>query len=176
MFRLDKFAYALKYDEKAIDLEPALANGQEDIEAGKVGKGLLANGQIGQPRTNKRIVRKAHALTQQAIALQGQALHSEAIEVLNQALQISSTDFASLYSLGISLGATGQKMAALDCFIKAAEASPHLAIGHFAKAQSYADIGLSDDALLFFDKAIEVDPTYTQAYPCLLYQSPSPRH
>jgi predicted O-linked N-acetylglucosamine transferase (SPINDLY family) len=39
-----------------------------------------------------------------------------------------------------------------------------LAIGHFAKAQSYADIGLSDDALLCFDKAIEVDPTYTQAY------------
>jgi predicted O-linked N-acetylglucosamine transferase (SPINDLY family) len=55
-------------------------------------------------------------------------------------------------------------MAALDCFIKAAESSPHLAIGHFAKAQSYADIGLSDDALLCFDKAIEVDPTYTQAY------------
>jgi predicted O-linked N-acetylglucosamine transferase (SPINDLY family) len=130
----------------------------------KVAKGMLANGQIGQATSNTPIDPKVHALTQQAIALQGQALHSEAIEVLNQALQISSTDFASLYSLGISLGAIGQKTAALDCFIKAAEASPHLAIGHFAKAQSYADIGLSDDALLCFDKAIEVDPTYTQAY------------
>ena len=164
LFNLGKFDDALKAAQKAIHLEPSLPNAQEHLDTVKVAKGMLANGQIGQATSNTPIDPKVHALTQQAIALQGQALHSEAIEVLNQALQISSTDFASLYSLGISLGATGQKMAALDCFIKAAEASPHLAIGHFAKAQSYADIGLSDDALLCFDKAIEVDPTYTQAY------------
>jgi protein O-GlcNAc transferase len=164
LFNLGKFDDALKAAQKAIHLEPSLPNAQEHLDTVKVAKGMLANGQIGQATSNTPIDPKVHALTQQAIALQGQALHSEAIEVLNQALQISSTDFASLYSLGISLGATGQKMAALDCFIKAAEASPHLAIGHFAKAQSYADIGLSDDALLCFDKAIEVDPAYTQAY------------
>ncbi len=164
LFNLGKFDDALKAALKAIHLEPSLPNAQEHLDTVKVAKGMLANGQIGQTTSNTPIDPKVHALTQQAIALQGQALHSEAIEVLNQALQISSTDFASLYSLGISLGATGQKMAALNCFIKAAEASPHLAIGHFAKAQSYADIGLSDDALLCFDKAIEVDPTYTQAY------------
>ncbi len=164
LFNLGKFDDALKAALKAIHLEPSLPNAQEHLDTVKVAKGLLANGQIGQEASNTPIDPKVHALTQQAIALQGQALHSEAIEVLNQALQISSTDFASLYSLGISLGATGQKMAALDCFIKAAEASPHLAIGHFAKAQNYADIGLSEDALLCFDKAIEVDPTYTQAY------------
>ena len=164
LFNLGQFDDALKAALKAIHLEPSLPNAQEHLDTVKVAKGMLANGQIGQATSNTPIDPKVHALTQQAIALQGQALHSEAIEVLNHALQISSTDFASLYSLGISLGATGQKMAALDCFIKAAEASPHLAIGHFAKAQSYADIGLSDDALLCFDKAIEVDPTYTQAY------------
>ena len=164
LFNLGKFDDALKAAQKAIHLEPSLPNAQEHLDTVKVAKGMLANGQTGQATSTTPIDPKVHALTQQAIALQGQALHSEAIEVLNQALQISSTDFASLYSLGISLGATGQKMAALDCFIKAAEASPHLAIGHFAKAQSYADIGLSDDALLCFDKAIEVDPTYTQAY------------
>ena len=164
LFNLGQFDDALKAALKAIHLEPSLPNAQEHLDTVKVAKGMLDNGQIGQATSNTPIDPKVHALTQQAIALQGQALHSEAIEVLNQALQISSTDFASLYSLGISLGAIGQKMAALDCFIKAAEASPHLAIGHFAKAQSYADIGLSDDALLCFDKAIEVDPTYTQAY------------
>ncbi len=159
LFNLDKFDDALKAAQKAIHLEPSLPNAQEHLDTVKVAKG-----QIGQATSNTPIDPKVHALTQQAIALQGQALHSEAIEVLHQALLISSADFASLYSLGISLGATGQKMAALDCFIKAAEASPQLAIGHFAKAQSYADIGLSDDALLCFDKAIEVDPTYTQSY------------
>ncbi len=164
LFNLGKFDDALKAALKAIHLEPSLPNAQEHLDTVKVAKGMLANGQVGLATSSTPIDPKVHALTQRAIALQGQALHSEAIEVLNQALQISSTDFASLYSLGISLGATGQKIAALDCFIKAAEASPHLAIGHFAKAQSYADIGLSDDALLCFDKAIEVDPTYTQAY------------
>jgi predicted O-linked N-acetylglucosamine transferase (SPINDLY family) len=84
--------------------------------------------------------------------------------LLNKAIQIAPTDFAALYSLGISLGATGQTMAALDCFIKATDSAPHLVLGHLAKAQSYADIGLSDDALLCFDKAIEVNPTYTQSY------------
>ena len=164
LFNLGKFDDALKAAQKAIHLEPSLPNAQEHLDTVNVAKGMLSNGQIGQATSNTPIDPKVHALTQQAIALQGQALHGEAIEVLNQALQISSTGFATLYSLGISLGAIGQKMAALDCFIKAAEASPHLAIGHFAKAQSYADIGLSDDALLCFDKAIEVDPTYTQAY------------
>jgi predicted O-linked N-acetylglucosamine transferase (SPINDLY family) len=66
--------------------------------------------------------------------------------------------------MGISLGATGKKMEALDSFTQAAEAAPHLALAHFAKAQSYADIGLADDAVICFDKAIEVDPSYTQAY------------
>ncbi len=164
LFNLGQFDEALKAAQKSIHLEPSLPNAQEHLDTVKVAKGMLANGQIRHATSDTPIDPKLHPLTQQAIALQGQALHSEAIEVLNQALQISSTDFASLYSLGISLGATGQKMAALDCFIKAAEASPHLAICHFAKAQSYADIGLSNDALLCFDKAIEVDPTYTQAY------------
>jgi protein O-GlcNAc transferase len=164
LFNLGQFDDALKAALKAIHLEPSLPNAQEHLDTVKVAKGMLANGHLEQATSNNPIDPKVHALTQEAIALQGKALHSEAIEVLNQALQINSTDFASLYSLGISLGATGQKMAALDCFIKAAEASPHLAIGHFAKAQSCADIGLSDDALLCFDKAIEVDPTYTQAY------------
>ena len=81
-------------------------------------------------------------------AFQVHSKHNEAIQVLNQALQINSSDFASLYSLGISLGAIGQKLAALECFIKAAESSPKLAIGHFAKAQCYSEIGLYDDALL----------------------------
>ena len=121
LFNLGKFDDALKAAQKAIHLEPSLPNAQEHLDTVKVAKGMLANGQIGQATSSTPIDPKVHALTQQAIALQGQSLHSEAIEVLNQALQISSTDFASLYSLGISLGATGQKMLALDCFIKAAE-------------------------------------------------------
>jgi protein O-GlcNAc transferase len=160
LFSLGQFDSALRAAEKAIHLEPTLPNAKSHLETVKVAKDTLA------PSVNPLVA--AHpdvqALTQLAISHQSQAQHNEAITLLQQALQITPTDFAALYSLGISLGAIGQKMAALDSFIKAAEHSPHLAIGHFAKAQSYADLGLAEDALICFDKAIEVDPHYTQAY------------
>ena len=160
LFNLGQFDDALKAAEKAIHLEPSLQNAKAHLDTVKVAKGMLQPTGQGTPALNPEV----QALTQQAIALQGGAEHNDAIALLNQALQIAPNDFAALYSLGISLGATGQKMAALDCFIKATEAAPQLAIGHMAKAQSYADIGLADDALICFDKAIEVDPYYTQAY------------
>jgi len=160
LFNLGQFDDALKAAEKAIHLEPSLQNAKAHLDTVKVAKGMLQPSGQGTSALNPEV----QALTQKAIALQGGAEHNDAIALLKQALQIAPNDFAALYSLGISLGATGQKMAALDCFIKATEAAPQLAIGHMAKAQSYADIGLADDALICFDKAIEVDPNYTQAY------------
>jgi protein O-GlcNAc transferase len=160
LFNLGQFDEALNAAEKAIHLEPSLPNAQAHLETVKVAKGMLqAKGQ-----RHETLNTEVNALTQQAIAHQGQGQHNEAIALLNQALAIEPNFFSALYSLGISLGATGQKMTALDCFIKAADVAPHLPIGHFAKAQSYAELGLADDALANFDKTIEVDPTYTQAY------------
>jgi protein O-GlcNAc transferase len=160
LFSLGQFDNALRAAEKAIHIEPTLPNAKSHLETVKVAKDTLA------PSFNPLVAAhpEVQALTQLAISHQSQAQHNEAIALLQQALQITPTDFAALYSLGISLGAIGQKMAALDSFIKAAEHSPQLAIGHFAKAQSYADLGLAEDALICFDKAIEVDPHYTQAY------------
>ncbi len=160
LFNLGQFDLALKAAEKAIRLEPSLQNAKAHLDTVKVAKGMQQPSGQGTTALNPEV----QALTQKAISLQGIAEHNEAIALLNKAIQMAPTDFAALYSLGISLGATGQTMAALDCFIKATDSAPHLILGHLAKAQSYADIGLSDDALLCFDKAIEVDPTYTQSY------------
>ena len=164
LFNLGKFDEAYKAALKAIHLEPSLPTAQEHLETVKVAQSIQGAPSGKLTTSDIPIDPKLHALTQQAIALQGQAKHNEALGVLQQALFINNNDFASLYSMGISLGATGKKMEALDSFIRAAEAAPQLALAHFAKAQSYADIGLSDDAVICFDKAIEVDPSYTQAY------------
>jgi predicted O-linked N-acetylglucosamine transferase (SPINDLY family) len=164
LFNLGKYDEALKAVQKAIHLEPSLPNAKEHLETVKVGQGMTARPGAAMVTSDIPIDPKVHALTQQGIALQGEAKHAEALEVFKQALQINSKDFASLYSMGISLGATGKKIEALESFTQAAEAAPHLALAHFAKAQSYADIGLADDAVICFDKAIEVDPSYTQAY------------
>jgi protein O-GlcNAc transferase len=164
LFNLGKYDDALKAVQRAIHLEPSLPNAKEHLETVKVGQGIKAHPGAAMATSDIPIDPKVHALTQQGIALQGEAKHAEALDVFKKALQINSKDFASLYSLGISLGATGKKMEALESFTLAAEAAPHLALAHFAKAQSYADIGLADDAVICFDKAIEVDPSYTQAY------------
>ena len=164
LFNLGKFDEALKSAQKAIHLEPSLPNAKEHLETVKVSQGMTSHQGAGIATSDIPVDPRVHSLTQQGIALQGEAKHTEALEVFKKALQINSKDFASLYSLGISLGATGKKMEALDSFTLAAEAAPHLALAHFAKAQSYADIGLADDAVICFDKAIEVDPSYTQAY------------
>jgi len=164
LFNLGKYDDALRAVQKAIHLEPSLPNAKEHLETVKVGQGMAARPGAAMVTSDIPIDPKVHALTQQGIALQGEAKHAEALEVFKQALQINSKDFASLYSMGISLGATGKKIEALESFTQAAEAAPHLALAHFAKAQSYADIGLADDAVICFDKAIEVDPSYTQAY------------
>ena len=164
LFNLGKYDDALKAVQKAIHLEPSLPNAKEHLETVKVGQGMKAHPGAAMVTSDIPIDPKVHALTQQGIALQGDAKHAEALDVFKQALQINGKDFASLYSMGISLGATGKKIEALESFTQAAEAAPHLALAHFAKAQSYADIGLADDAVICFDKAIEVDPSYTQAY------------
>ena len=164
LFNLGKYDEALKAVQKAIHLEPSLPNAKEHLETVKVGQGIKAHPGAAMATSDIPIDPNVHALTQQGIALQGEAKHAEALVVFKQALQINNKDFASLYSMGISLGATGKKIEALESFTQAAEAAPHLALAHFAKAQSYADIGLADDAVICFDKAIEVDPSYTQAY------------
>ncbi len=164
LFNLGKYDDALKAVQKAIHLEPSLPNAREHLETVKVGQGMKGHPGAAMVTSDIPIDPKVHALTQQGIALQGDAKHAEALDVFKQALQINGKDFASLYSMGISLGATGKKIEALESFTQAAEAAPHLALAHFAKAQSYADIGLADDAVICFDKAIEVDPSYTQAY------------
>ncbi len=164
LFNLCKYDDALKAVQIAIHLEPSLPNARDQLEIVKVGQGMRARPDAEMVTSDILIDPRVHSLTQQGIALQGNAKHAEAIEAFKQALQINSKHFESLYSMGISLGATGKKIEALDSFTLSAEAAPHLALAHFAKAQSYADLGLADDALICFDKAIEVDSSYTQAY------------
>jgi len=125
LFNLGKYDDALRAVQKAIHLEPSLPNAKEHLETVKVGQGMTARPGAAMVTSDIPIDPKVHALTQQGIALQGEAKHAEALDVFKQALQINSKDFASLYSMGISLGATGKKIEALESFTQAAEAAPH---------------------------------------------------
>jgi len=109
LFNLGKYDDALKAVQKAIHLEPSLPNAKEHLETVKVGQGMAARSGAAMVTSDIPVDPKVHALTHQGIALQGDAKHAEAIEIFKQALQINSKDFASLYSMGISLGATGKK-------------------------------------------------------------------
>ena len=81
LFNLGKFDDALKAALKAIHPGPSLPNEQVHLGTVKVAKGILANGQVRLATSSTPKDLKVNALAQQAIALQGQSRHSEAIEV-----------------------------------------------------------------------------------------------
>jgi tetratricopeptide (TPR) repeat protein len=94
LFNLGQFDEALMAAEKAIHLEPSLPNAQAHLDTVKVAKGMLQT----QGQSHATLNPEVHALTQQAIAHQGQGQHNEAIALLNQALAIESNYFSALYS------------------------------------------------------------------------------
>ena len=157
LFNLGQLGKAFKVAEKAVQLDANLPNAQAHLDTVKVAMGVLS---AQAPAAAAPVA----AFNNQAIALQGQGEHAQAIELLQQSLRIAPTDFTALYSIGISQSATGQAHAALASFTRAAEAAPHMAISHFAKAKAYQDLGMAETAIACYDQAIAVDRDYIQAY------------
>ena len=157
LFNLGQLDAALRAVEKAVALDAHLPNAQAHVQTVKVAMGMLSTH---TPAAAPEVM----ALNNQAIALQSEGEHAQAIAILTQSLQLASQDFTALYSMGISQSATGQAHAALASFARAAEAAPHMAIAHFANAKAYQDLGMSENAIACYDLAIAVDPDYIQAY------------
>ena len=156
-YHLGQLDAALRAVEKAVALDAHLPNAQAHAQTVKVAMGVL---QAQAPAAAAPVM----ALNNQAIALQSEGEHAQAIALLEQSLQLAPQDFTALYSIGISQSATGQAHAALASFARAAQAAPHMAIAHFANAKAYQDLGMSENAIACYDQAIVVDPNYIQAY------------
>jgi predicted O-linked N-acetylglucosamine transferase (SPINDLY family) len=158
LFNLGRMDEALKAVQKALKVEPTLPGAQAHLETVRLAHASHGGGNA--TPSNPQVV----ALNTQAIALQGAGQHAEAEALLRQALALDGKNFLTLYSLGVARSAQMDSPGALGFFSQACEASPHLPLGHFAKAKTLHDLGLAEDALAVYDQAIAADPHYMEAY------------
>ena len=158
LFNLGRIEESLKAVQKALKVEPTLPGAQAHLDTVRVAH--ASNGGANTPTSNPRVM----ALNTQAIALQGSGQHAEAEQLLRQSLALDGKNFLTLYSLGVARSAQMDSPGALTFFSQASDASPHLPLGHFAKAKTLHDLGLAEDALTVYDQAIAADPHYMEAY------------
>ncbi len=157
LFHLGRIEDALKSVQKALKIEPTLPGAQAHLDTVRMAH-------AGQSSVATASKPEVVALNTQAIALQGEGQHAAAEAVLCQALALDDKNFLTLYSLGVARSAQMEPHGALVFFSQASEASPHLPLGHFAKAKTLHDLGLAEDALAVYDQAIAADPHYMEAY------------
>jgi len=158
LFHLGRMDDALKAVQKALKVEPTLAGAQAHLDTLRLAHTSSPTGHaaVGNPQVV--------ALNTQAIALQSAGQHAQAEQLLRQALALDDSNFLTLYSLGVARSAQLDPHGALAFFSQASEASPHLPLGHFAKAKTLHDLGLAEAALAVYDQAIAADPHYMEAY------------
>jgi tetratricopeptide (TPR) repeat protein len=158
LFNLGRINESLKAVQNALKLEPALAGAQAHLDTVRIAHASQGSGNT-KPN-NPEVV----ALNTQAITLQGAGQHAEAEQLFRQAMALDGKNFLTLYSLGVARAAQMDSPGALAFFSQACEVSPHLPLGHFAKAKTLHDLGLAEDALAVYDQAIAADPHYMEAY------------
>lgn len=167
LFNLGELDKSRSAVEMALSLEPNLPNAAAHLDTVKM---ALESDKKSSPA----LAPEAMAFNAQAIDKQAKGDHEGAIPLLLEALRIAPDNFMSLYSLGVSLSATGRSAEALEAFTKACDTSPQMAIGHFAKAKTLQDLGLAEASIEAYDHAIEADPNTWRLTPTRpLYCKPS---
>ncbi len=158
LFNLGRMDESLKAVQKALKVEPTLPGAQAHLDTVRLAH--ASNGGGNASPSHPQVV----TFNTQAIALQGAGQHAQAEQLLRQALALDANNFLTLYSLGVARSAQMDSPGALAFFSQACESSPHLPLGHFAKAKTLHDLGLAEDALAVYDQAIAADPHYMEAY------------
>ncbi len=100
---------------------------------------------------------------QRAVLLQNQGLVSQAKQIYEAVLQRDSSNFFALYSLGAILNQEGEPNLALDYLDRAVTVHPSHPMGHHALGTIQQALGLYENALVSFDTALALQPSYKEA-------------
>ena len=103
-------------------------------------------------------------LNEVALNLQNTGKYKESEEYLNKALEIDPNNFVALYSLGISKIRQEKTGIAIEFFNKLVSLYPNNATGVYARAKCLQDLGLFEESLQQYDRAILLDKTLAGAY------------
>ncbi len=87
----------------------------------------------------------------------------KAIEELEAATQLDHEDYKAFSYLGAAYAAKERYNAAIGAFKTAEQIAPGVASIHYNIAQAYEANGVPDEAEFEYERALQIDPTYTKA-------------
>jgi len=87
----------------------------------------------------------------------------KAVEELETATQLDNTDHKSFIYLGAAYAAKGRYNAAIGAFKMADQIMPSIPSTYYNIGQAYEAAGMLEDAEYEYNRAVRLDPTYTNA-------------
>jgi len=157
LYKLGKFEESLAEIVQALTLQPDLPGAQQHKES------VLIASKAGMTPTPVGTGPSAQA-NLKAIQLQDQGKLEEAEQAFHQVLASYPEDFVALYSLGVLASRRGDSETGYLWLTRAAAANPTNAMAHFAVATALQGMALYEQALEAFERALEIDPNYIEAY------------
>jgi protein O-GlcNAc transferase len=162
LLRLGRLGDSLAEAETALSIDPSLP-GASSHRAALIN--LLASQGTADPTSLASISMSGAEADdiQRAVLLQSQGLVSQAKQIYEAVLRRDSDNFFALYSLGAILNQEGEQQLALDYLDRAVTAHPSNPMGHHALGTVQQALGLYESALLSFDTALGLQPSYKEA-------------
>jgi tetratricopeptide (TPR) repeat protein len=159
-----RFAEAIEYLQRAIEINPAYAQAHNNLAAVLVKQGRPTEA---IEQFQKAIQIKpdyADAYYNLGCVFDKQGRLEGAVEQFQKAIQISP-DFAEAYcNLGLVFDKQGRSAEALGAYQKAIALNPDLAEAHHNLGALFSSQGRLDEAVEQFQKAIQLKPDYAKAY------------
>ncbi len=102
-------------------------------------------------------------LNTQAVVLIDSGNYQEALDLLNQALEVNPDHFHALSNKGRALHGLGMPEEAIIWYDKALELRPYYIHALNSKGSALLGLDKPEEAIVWYDKALEVDPKYVYA-------------
>ena len=158
-YQLGDITNALKDIDKTLELDSKF---QAAVELKEQLKTLIAKSS--SDLLNPSYYDEVMILNAQASKLIEEGHPLEAVNIFLQVLEKKSDDYMALYSLGFLYHSMGETKNALHFMGLAAHNKPENERTFFALGTIQHAAGLLEDALQSFDRAIEINPKYIDAY------------
>lgn len=155
--KLGQFQESLAEVDKALALQPDLVGAQahKDLVLVANKAGIPPAPVVAGPTAQENL---------KALQLQDQGRLEEAEKAFLAVVAKHPQDFVALYSLGVITSRRGDPERAYEWLLQAAQANPNNAMAHYATATALQGMALYEQSLASFDRALQLDPLYIEAY------------
>ena len=151
-------------DLERSQLDPAWSAAALKLQPGEISNVIEANGKyVILQRMPRNFRVEAEAAFNQAMALQKQGKHQEAVNGLLEALKIYPHFLRALTWLGATYGQSGNPAVGVKILTIATQLYPQDAGAHFNLALAYGALGNAEE-IPEYRRTLEIDPDYVLAY------------